>query len=285
MDYFPYMKLPQLVQEMIADEIILNLDFIDQKQFILTSKYSNWLIQQSKMKKRIIIKKSRLEDRKWIFESSDNDYLSFSTEEEMIKFLKMVKFMEIDNSTIFELFFNPRFGFRSPLKDLWLDAMEFLEEFLFVLRDEYFDVNMEIVSKLNHLKECKIVNSLPSKKLLKFVDAFPKLPNFLSYDVDDELLKLLASKSNKSNPLKTLMLVPPIGGFSIDAVEQFFKRGSFVDESKISLKINASLPEVEEMFKRIGKFEVNLVEQTEREVIMMLKKIDEKIRIGVQILF
>uniref|UniRef100_A0AC34R1C5 F-box domain-containing protein n=1 Tax=Panagrolaimus sp. JU765 TaxID=591449 RepID=A0AC34R1C5_9BILA len=37
-DYFPFMDLPQLVQEMITDEVIQNLSFIDGGQFCLTSK-------------------------------------------------------------------------------------------------------------------------------------------------------------------------------------------------------------------------------------------------------
>uniref|UniRef100_A0AC34R408 FBD domain-containing protein n=1 Tax=Panagrolaimus sp. JU765 TaxID=591449 RepID=A0AC34R408_9BILA len=136
---------------------------------------------------------------------------------------------------------------------------------------------MEIVSKLNHLKFCYISNHLPSEKLLKFVDAFPKLPMLtLHGKMDDELLKLLASKSSTSNPLKGLML-RPFSGFSIDAVERFFKRATFVHKSSIVLKINATLSEVEEMFKRIDKFEVILLEQEETEVKMKLKKLDEEI--------
>uniref|UniRef100_A0AC34RCV6 Uncharacterized protein n=1 Tax=Panagrolaimus sp. JU765 TaxID=591449 RepID=A0AC34RCV6_9BILA len=233
------------------------------------------------MKKRISIKKSRYEDGKWILETSDDDYLSFSTEEEMIKFLKLVKFMKIDQKTILSLFFTPKLGIVSPLKDLWLDAMEFLEEFYFVLNDKFHDVNMEIFSKLNHLKECTI---LESTKLLKIVDAFPKLPNLICYgQMDDELLKLLASKLNKSNPLKILKLVPWIG-FSIDAVETFLKRATFADSSRIVLKINAALPEIEEMFKRIGKFDVILFGQEGKIFEMMLKKIDEGIRLRVGLL-
>uniref|UniRef100_A0AC34Q016 Uncharacterized protein n=1 Tax=Panagrolaimus sp. JU765 TaxID=591449 RepID=A0AC34Q016_9BILA len=100
--------------------------------------------------------------------------------------------------------------------------------------------------------------------------------------MDDDLLKLLASKSNKSNPLKKLKLISFIV-FSIDAVEHFFKRASFVDESQIDLKIDATLSAVEKMLKRIDKYEVSLLEQEGKKVQMMLKKIDEKIRITVAI--
>uniref|UniRef100_A0AC34QEX3 Uncharacterized protein n=1 Tax=Panagrolaimus sp. JU765 TaxID=591449 RepID=A0AC34QEX3_9BILA len=135
---------------------------------------------------------------------------------------------------------------------------------------------MEIASKLNHLKKCTIRNLMPKENLLKIVDAFPKLPNLISIDVDDELLKLLASKSNKSNPLKKLALGPS-SGFPIDAVEHFLKRATFVDESLIVLTMNVSLPEVEEMFKRIDKYKVILLKQKAKEVEMMVKKIDEEI--------
>uniref|UniRef100_A0AC34Q370 Uncharacterized protein n=1 Tax=Panagrolaimus sp. JU765 TaxID=591449 RepID=A0AC34Q370_9BILA len=94
--------------------------------------------------------------------------------------------------------------------------------------------------------------------------------------MDDELLKLLASESNKSNSLKSLKL-RPFSGFSIDAVEHFLKHATFVHTSRIDLKINATLSEVEEMFKRIDKFEVILLKQKETEVKMKLKKIDEEI--------
>uniref|UniRef100_A0AC34RPN6 Uncharacterized protein n=1 Tax=Panagrolaimus sp. JU765 TaxID=591449 RepID=A0AC34RPN6_9BILA len=169
------------------------------------------------------------------------------------------------------------------MKNLWLDAMEFLDEFYFVLSDPFFDLYMEIVSKLNHLKGCIIHNSLPSEKLLKIVNVFPKLPNLtLNGEMDDEVLKLLASKSNKSNALKELTLVPAIG-FSIDALEHFFKRATFLDESQIDLKINAAWPDVEEMFKRIGKYEVSLRLEEETEVWLILKKINENICITVSI--
>uniref|UniRef100_A0AC34RBV2 F-box domain-containing protein n=1 Tax=Panagrolaimus sp. JU765 TaxID=591449 RepID=A0AC34RBV2_9BILA len=255
MEYFPYMEVPQLVQEMIADEIIQNLDFTDQKQFIMTSKYSN------------CIKKSRYEDGKWILKTSDNDYLNFSTEEEIVKFLKMVKIMKIDKETNFSLFFIPELGIVSPLKDLWLDAMEFLEKFHFVLNEEVFDINMEIVSKLHHLKECTVHNFLPKENLLIFVDGFAKLPNLTCHnDMDDELLKFLASKSNKSNPLKKLELLPPIG-FQIDAVERFFKGATFADISVVKLKVDAAAwRQVKDMSKRIDKYKLILNTQKVKEV-------------------
>uniref|UniRef100_A0AC34PZV6 F-box domain-containing protein n=1 Tax=Panagrolaimus sp. JU765 TaxID=591449 RepID=A0AC34PZV6_9BILA len=266
---FPFMDLPQLVQEMITDEIVRKLDFIDRKQFILTSKYCNWLIQQSKMKKRIKIKRLRFEDEKLICEISDKNVLRLSTEEEMIK------------GTI-DLYFNPKSRFHSPIKDFWLDAMEFLENFVFILNDKFSDGNVEIASKLNHLKFCHISNYLSSEKLLNIVDAFPKLPNLIIHGImDDELLKLLASKSNSLNPLKKLKLVSFIG-FSIDAVEHFFKHATFVNKSLIDLKIDATLLKIEK-FKRIDKYEVILIVQEEKKIEMMLKKIDEKIRITVAI--
>uniref|UniRef100_A0AC34QV25 Uncharacterized protein n=1 Tax=Panagrolaimus sp. JU765 TaxID=591449 RepID=A0AC34QV25_9BILA len=162
------------------------------------------------------------------------------------------------------------------MKNLWLDAMEFLEGFYFVLENEFFDLNMEIVSKLNHLKYCIIHNHLPSEKLLKFVDKFPKLP-ILSFSgqIDDELLKLLASKSNKSSPLRKLELVPRIG-FSIYGVEHFLKRATFVHLPHICLKMNAALSEVEKMFKRINKYKVISFRKKGEIVVAMLKKIDEK---------
>uniref|UniRef100_A0AC34Q1D0 Uncharacterized protein n=1 Tax=Panagrolaimus sp. JU765 TaxID=591449 RepID=A0AC34Q1D0_9BILA len=238
------------------------------------------------MKKRISIKSSRFENDKLICESSDDDVLNFSTEEEMIKLLKMVKFMKIDRGTIYQIFSISNFGFVSPMKNLWLDAMEFLENFYFVLKDEFFDVNMEIAQKLNHPKVCVISNYLPSEKLLKFVDAFPILASLtcVDHNVDDELLTFLASKSSKSYPWKRLIFVfvhapatPFPSGFSIGAVEHFFRHASFIDESQIFLDINAALPEVEDMFKRIGKYEVSLLKQEEKEVKMKLKKIDEEI--------
>uniref|UniRef100_A0AC34RS01 Uncharacterized protein n=1 Tax=Panagrolaimus sp. JU765 TaxID=591449 RepID=A0AC34RS01_9BILA len=178
----------------------------------------------------------------------------------------------------------PKFGLVSPMRNLWLDAMEFLEEFYFVVDDRSFNLNFEIVSKLKHLKYCYISNYSPSKKFLKIVDACPKLSKltFLG-KMDDEILKLLASKSNKSNALKELKLVPSIG-FSIDAVEHFFKHATFVDDSDIDLKINATLSEVEQMMKRIDKYKVSLFEQEGQLVEMMLKKIDEQICITVWIL-
>uniref|UniRef100_A0AC34R4W7 Uncharacterized protein n=1 Tax=Panagrolaimus sp. JU765 TaxID=591449 RepID=A0AC34R4W7_9BILA len=117
--------------------------------------------------------------------------------------------------------------------------------------------------------------------------------------MDDEILKLLATKSNKSNPLNKLTLVPWVG-FSIDAVEHFFKHATFVDESlidletnatlsesatfldesHINLEINATLSEVEKIIKRIDKYEASLDAQGEN-VMMILKKIDEEICIKV----
>uniref|UniRef100_A0AC34RBN0 Uncharacterized protein n=1 Tax=Panagrolaimus sp. JU765 TaxID=591449 RepID=A0AC34RBN0_9BILA len=194
----------------------------------------------------------------------------------------MVKFKKIEMGTIFYFFLIPKIGFTSPTKDSWLDAMEFLEYFDFVLHGTFFDLYMEIASKLNHLKECNISNFLTSEKLLKLVDAFPKLPKLtLHGEMDDELLKLLASKSNESNPLEKLEFVPRIG-FSINALEHFVKRATFVDESQIILKINAALPDVAEMFKRIDKHEVILLKQSKNN--FEFKKIDENIRITVGIL-
>uniref|UniRef100_A0AC34QMH2 F-box domain-containing protein n=1 Tax=Panagrolaimus sp. JU765 TaxID=591449 RepID=A0AC34QMH2_9BILA len=283
-NFFPFMDLPQLVQEMIADEIIQNLDFKDQKRFILTSKYCNWLIQRSKMKKRIGIRRIRLIREKFVCESFGNDVLKFSTEEETVKFLKMVKIMKIDAGAIFRFVSIRKFGLVSPIKNLWLDAMEFLEEFYFIVNDEYFDLNFKTVSKLKHLKYCWIINYSPSKALLKVVDAIPKLSKLtFNGEMDDELLKLLASKSRKSNPLKKLMLVP-CNGFSIDAVEHFFKRATFADDSDIHLEMNATLPEVEKMMKRIDKYEAILLKQEGQLVKMMLKKINEEICITVKIL-
>uniref|UniRef100_A0AC34Q4M2 Uncharacterized protein n=1 Tax=Panagrolaimus sp. JU765 TaxID=591449 RepID=A0AC34Q4M2_9BILA len=118
----------------------------------------------------------------------------------------MVKIMKIDEKTFSRLFGIPKIGFRSPMKDLWLDAMEYLEECHFILHDELLDLHMEIASKLNHLKTCVIYNCYsPSKNLLKIVDAFPNLPNLTCFDFeDDEILKFFASKSNNSNPWKKL---------------------------------------------------------------------------------
>uniref|UniRef100_A0AC34RNQ0 Uncharacterized protein n=1 Tax=Panagrolaimus sp. JU765 TaxID=591449 RepID=A0AC34RNQ0_9BILA len=90
--------------------------------------------------------------------------------------------------------------------------------------------------------------------------------------MDDELLKLLATKSNKLNSLQELTLVSRFD-FSIDAVEHFIKRATFADSSFFILQINATLPEVEKMVKRIIKYEVIRQRKSRFE----LKKIDEKI--------
>uniref|UniRef100_A0AC34RBY9 F-box domain-containing protein n=1 Tax=Panagrolaimus sp. JU765 TaxID=591449 RepID=A0AC34RBY9_9BILA len=148
-DYFPYMNLPLLVQEMIADEIVENLCFTEQKQFILTSKFCKSLIQQSKLKKRIRIKSFHYDDDEMYCKTYDSNVLSFKTADDLVKFLKIVNIVELDLSGDF--YQNNEVGLLSPLKNSWFDALEYLETLTITVNVFLVKLIMKILPEFKNL--------------------------------------------------------------------------------------------------------------------------------------
>uniref|UniRef100_A0AC34QMR0 Uncharacterized protein n=1 Tax=Panagrolaimus sp. JU765 TaxID=591449 RepID=A0AC34QMR0_9BILA len=228
------------------------------------------------MKKRISVDGFKFGSGKLICKFANFKSLKFQNSDEMSKFLKMIKFLEINLERFSEFYTDLKFGLNSPLKNLWLNAMESLENLAFTLTNVSFESMMEILPKLSNLKQVSFSNDATPDELLEIINVLPKFPSLYCFaEMDDEFLKLLALKTSKSNPLKKL-LIGPSSTFSINAVEQFFKTAAFADSSIFLLEIRATLLEIEEMFGRIGGYEVDSLKNDNGAITTKLKKISDK---------
>uniref|UniRef100_A0AC34Q154 FBD domain-containing protein n=1 Tax=Panagrolaimus sp. JU765 TaxID=591449 RepID=A0AC34Q154_9BILA len=197
----------------------------------------------------------------------------------------MVQFTRIDFEPYYDYYADFKFGLNSPLKNLWFNAMESLEDVTIRLTFRLVDLIAEILLKLNNLKQILIYNLATPNDLLDIVDILPTCSNLIFFnDVDDELLKLLALKSSKSNPLQVLSKSNPLqvlrfiytNGFSVNAVEQFFEHAIFADSSFFILEIKATFLEIEEMFGRIVGYQVDSLKNDNGAITAKLKKISDK---------
>uniref|UniRef100_A0AC34Q1H5 FBD domain-containing protein n=1 Tax=Panagrolaimus sp. JU765 TaxID=591449 RepID=A0AC34Q1H5_9BILA len=188
----------------------------------------------------------------------------------------MVQFTRIDFEPYYDYYADFKFGLNSPLKNLWFNAMESLEDVTIRLTFRLVDLIAEILLKLNNLKQILIYNLATPNDLLDIVDILPTCSNLIFFnDVDDELLKLLALKSSKSNPLQVLRFIFT-NGFSVKAVEQFFEHAIFADSSFFILEIKATFLEIEEMFGRIVGYQVDSLKNDNGAITAKLKKISDK---------
>uniref|UniRef100_A0AC34PVS9 F-box domain-containing protein n=1 Tax=Panagrolaimus sp. JU765 TaxID=591449 RepID=A0AC34PVS9_9BILA len=224
-DYFPFMDLPQLVQELITDEIIQNLGFIDRGQFCLTSKYCNGLVQQSKTKKKVWI--SQIYEN--TIEIGESKILKFNNITKVAKFLKMVEIVqiEISGSIVYS-----EIGLSSLLEDLWLKAMKSVKDLILYIGARSTAIIKGIVRKLNNVNVYTV----------------------FFYEEDDEILPLIASKTNEKNPLKELQIcVRPI---SKDDLKYLLKNCVFANSA--SIRLHYSQKCVKDVIEGIGKFEISI---------------------------
>lgn len=224
---FPFIDLPYVVQKLIVEKFIQDFEFTDRKQLLLTSKFCNWLVQNSKKKSGSIFD--------FEIDDFDKDFVHFliyssssgrSFDATFDKFVNFLKIVEIEKFLYSNDFLtDSKFGFFSNLKNLWLNALKNLKTFEFPFYPELLEKEnvREFFSYFIKIKTSTIYNHGTSDDLLKIVPMIPNLQMLICHEnMDHRILELLSSKSSDTNPLIGAEF-HEYDGFFIDNVEKFLK--------------------------------------------------------------
>uniref|UniRef100_A0AC34PWQ3 F-box domain-containing protein n=1 Tax=Panagrolaimus sp. JU765 TaxID=591449 RepID=A0AC34PWQ3_9BILA len=252
MDYFPFMDLPLVAQDLIVDKFIQSNEFKDRKQLLLTSTYCKWLVERAKPK-QIHAARLAFGDEILVVQLASENIL-FQNPEEIAQFLKLVKFLSIDGLSHFIYY-----GFFSPLKDLWINAMEFLKEIFLIIGPDTFDFYMEILPKLPLIQSAILCDFDTKEHFFQVMDCFQRFPIVRSsaQGMDDEVLKYIASKSDALNPLEELLFSQY--GTTVDGIESFLKTATFANNALITVEFEMEVAEFEQMLGKVGQFEKNVI--------------------------
>uniref|UniRef100_A0AC34RBD4 Uncharacterized protein n=1 Tax=Panagrolaimus sp. JU765 TaxID=591449 RepID=A0AC34RBD4_9BILA len=144
--------------------------------------------------------------------------------------------------------------------------MKSMEKFYISITDAKLGIILEILSNCDKIQEICVCNhdlNGTSDQILQIVTivlSFPKLSKFYASGImNDEILTLIASKSNELKNLRELCLSPN-RGFSLNAFQKFLKNAKFSSHVDMNLKIAAELEEFEEMAKNYKKSSLKVLE-------------------------
>uniref|UniRef100_A0AC34Q041 DUF38 domain-containing protein n=1 Tax=Panagrolaimus sp. JU765 TaxID=591449 RepID=A0AC34Q041_9BILA len=253
-DHFPFMDLPLVAQDLIVDKFIQSNEFKDRKQLLLTSTYCKWLVERAKPKH--LRGSTVVFDDECLIVESTTETFTLKTPEEAARFLKLVKIPYMSGLT--DIIKNLKYGFFSPLKDLWINAMEFLEELPLVIEPDTLDFYMEILPKLPLIQSAVLWAFDTKEHFFQVMDCFQRFPILrnIASEMDDEVLKYIASKSDASIPLKEFSSAY---GFTVNGIETFLKTATFTNNALITVMFDEVIAQFEEMLGKVGQFEKSVI--------------------------
>uniref|UniRef100_A0AC34PZT4 F-box domain-containing protein n=1 Tax=Panagrolaimus sp. JU765 TaxID=591449 RepID=A0AC34PZT4_9BILA len=220
-DYFNFLGLPLVVQELITNEIVHNSIPEDRIQLALTSKYCNELVQRARPKK-IIDRFSVVEFFScFIFIADSKKYTK--AKEELMEILT--------NCQIKKILLNDAPETEDDLEifDMLSEAAKFATKLHIFFPDlDYMDKIVEFYVKMKHLKSVMlwgsdlILPSYPSKVALEF--GFGDAPGYFSEDFEEE---------TQNSPLSSFELKCSL---TLEKCQQYLQTAEFSIGADISIR-------------------------------------------------
>uniref|UniRef100_A0AC34RHJ2 Uncharacterized protein n=1 Tax=Panagrolaimus sp. JU765 TaxID=591449 RepID=A0AC34RHJ2_9BILA len=202
----------------------------------MTSKYLSGRVQRVKSKKIIkgaIITFSPttvsfyLDGKNFAFDYSNESIHALD------KLLSFVKFrtLRIDR----ELFDPKNVELFEKVKNSWISSVKNVKKLYIPSIEGYEEEFLKLLSLIDNLEELEIRYPISSKQLI--LQILAKMKNvkslYLSGKMDDEFLKLLASKTSPEKPLIKCRIYASFSTFTVDAEEKFKQDVYCVKKDKI----------------------------------------------------
>uniref|UniRef100_A0AC34QUT2 Uncharacterized protein n=1 Tax=Panagrolaimus sp. JU765 TaxID=591449 RepID=A0AC34QUT2_9BILA len=139
-----------------------------------------------------------------------------------------------------------------------VNALKLLKKFDLVIEPDTLDFYMEILPKLPSIQSTILCAFDTKEHLFQVMDCFQTLPTVRSIapEMDDEVLKYIASKSDASNPLKQFFASD---GLTVNGIETFLNTATFTKNALISVMFDEVIAEFEEMLEKVGQFKKSVI--------------------------